>query len=752
MVRRGLIRKGYALVVASALIAGPALACLDAGEVPRTIVALYDGDRVPSARATRIHRYAEMALNHLGYRLLYRDVSQGFPAWPEQPVAATISWFDAPVGDPVNLAAGLAAPTGSCGETPALLVLGETGLTDAVASLPDSEAYLDRLGVALEPGEVALGAYTSVERMNDEVLDFETDFTLPMGPHPRITARDAAASQLRLRSNEAPIDLLVAAPGALYADDSVLLREDPRGGALWIADPIRLFEAALAGPVRPIPDTTTLSGRRVYFATVASEGWLMRLPAQEFGDQPPLASEVLSSDLIEPYPDLPVSVALLLGDLDPDIAGPAASRGREIAAHLLGLPQVQPATSGRSMIRDWGFFAAYDAGSEAEVLASGVRDAPAGSLVASAVQTLGDAFSGPAASALDITPFAPRKYANLAFDLSDETGGAVAVVAEMAPGAQAPLYVWSGNAEPFAGAIAEVSAAGARNLGGGGGAAPVTHPSLSQFWPLGLETDGGLQVYDALGGDAIYTNFWSSDLSGFQMLRQTLERTEAPRRLKPFHLSFAARSAVDFASRIAVMRNLELARGAEVTPVTAARYTGAVSGFMEARTIAEGPLAWRIEDRGDLQTVRFDAAAGLALDLGASEGVLGARRTGPSLYVALDPDMPVPRIVLGEDDAATGMIHEGTAPALVEARAEVLAMARADCTTRATLLGYGEAGTEWIAAPNRTYEVTLYGPNGADRAYWEQVATDAEGMLSVRLPLPPGLPAEISITDACSRG
>src|SRR5215470_5088694 len=57
--------------------------------VKREILALYDGAQEGSADATRIHRFAELPLNHLGYILRYRDagaVTYGdtYRAWAER--------------------------------------------------------------------------------------------------------------------------------------------------------------------------------------------------------------------------------------------------------------------------------------------------------------------------------------------------------------------------------------------------------------------------------------------------------------------------------------------------------------------------------------------------------------------------------------------------------------------------------------------------------------------------------------------
>lgn len=726
----------------------PPAALAECAEVPRTVLALYDGTREVEPRFTRLHRYLELPLNHLGYRLSYHDIAAGPPEAGTAPVAATVSWLDSAAPDPEAFAAWRADFVDPCGSAPPVVTLGHTGIAPAAAGGPGAARYLARLGLAAGEGEVAVGAFSEVAAIDATLLGHETEFLIEPGPYAVLTAADPAATRLRLEARDVPVDLVVTAPGALYAHDSALARPDPRGGALWVADPFALLGHVLDAGPWPVPDTTTLSGRRIFFATVDAEGWLSRLPARDFGDRPPLAAEVLEQDLLVPFADLPISVAVLAGDLDPAVAGAPAEQGREVAARVLALPHVQPATAGLSMIRDWTFFSAYDPDAEAAALVLGRSRRDGGGLVASAVQNLGSAFGDRNASAFDVTPDAPRKYAHLAFDIEAETAGALAVVAELAETDGVPLYVWGGNAIPFPGAVDAVRRAGAPAMGGGGGLAPDTAPSIANLWPLAADTGAGLQVYDALSGDARYTDFWTGEMAGFQALAQTLERTETPRRLKPFHLAFAARSAVDFATRSAVRRNFEAARAGPVLPITAGRYVATVEGFFGYRAVREADAVWRIEDRGALQTVRFDAAADHAVDLAASEGVAGARREGDRLYVALDPSTAAPRVALVRDAAQSGLRLDRPAPVLVEGRAEILALERQACETRATLSASGPAETVWAAVAGRSYDVALLDAGG-ERRHWEQLAADADGRLVVSLPLEPRQATGIVLSTPC---
>ena len=124
--------------------------------------------------------------------------------------------------------------------------------------------------------------------------------------------------------------------------------------------------------------------------------------------------------------------------------------------------------------------------------------------------------------------------------------------------------------------------------------------------------------------------------NGFSALKETIADTETPRRLKPFDLNYHVYSGEYPALLRSVRDQLSAASLAALTPVSANRYAGIVNGFFNARIdrIAArcGELA--IEAR----CKRFDssAAEGREVDYDASAGVIGSKRNGPTLYVALD--------------------------------------------------------------------------------------------------------------------
>src|SRR5690606_34948022 len=92
----------------------------------------------------------------------------------------------------------------------------------------------------------------------------------------------------------------------------------------------------------------------------------------------------------------------------------------------------------------------------------------------------------------------------------------------------------------------------------------------------------------------------------------------------------------------------------EIAPVATSRYIEIARGFYSVRLEKLGDMAWRVNDRGALATIRFDDASELDLDPARSEGVIGARHTGGSLHVALDGAAAAPVIALKRGPSSPG--------------------------------------------------------------------------------------------------
>lgn len=731
-----------------ALAGGPAAAAAPVCEdVPRTTLALYDGNREGEVRNTRIYRFAELVLNYLGQVVIYHDVSRNTP--PEvdpRTVGQVLSWFDEPVMETSGFGDWLAQDEAFCNGGPKIVAFDNIDFWTNLRPELSSRA-MESMGIATNGVIYAVGVSATVSSKDENLMDFESDFLIRPGDYRDLNALPAARPLLKMNSQGQEIALAVIGPSGGYVHAGAAIEPGTQGQAAWIIDPFGFFEAILQDDGVPKPDPTTLQGLRTFFVTVSSVGWLDVMPAQVFGEAQQLASEVLVKRLIKRFGDLPMSVAILAGDLSPELGGPAAERGRQAAMQALAAPNVEGGAQGFSDIRDWSFFAAYDPGREAELLVAPEAADEVGALVSSAMQTLRDAFANTGASTFSRTPGAPRKYATAPFDLGQEVAGAIDQVNTLSQGERpVGLYAWSGDARPFEAALEAVEQTGVSSMGGGGGFMDAARPSVTGLWPLSAQVGGHRQIHDALGGDAVYTDYWTSSIYGFHGFGETLQRTEQPRRLKPFHLSFAARTMIHFETRRAVENYLDLARSSDVVPIRASAHVAAVRGFLSARITAEGPGQWRIRNRGALHTLRLDHARTRALDMAASEGVMGASRKGNSLYIALDPGTEAPLVALTDSDHPNGIVLGSAAPALLGSRPVVETWNRSTCSVELELSGFAEGNVVLAAEPQKEYGVAISGVDGDQH---RGMVADAAGVLTIKVPAAPGGLRGLSVRGGC---
>ena len=117
------------------------------------------------------------------------------------------------------------------------------------------------------------------------------------------------------------------------------LRGPGTGRTKWIIDPFAFFQKAFGAELMPIPDVTTLSGRRLWFSHIDGDGWNNMSYIESYRDKPTIAAAVILRELIAPYPDLPVAVGVIGADIDERYGTPEAARAPR--ARLYALPQVE---------------------------------------------------------------------------------------------------------------------------------------------------------------------------------------------------------------------------------------------------------------------------------------------------------------------------------------------------------------------------------------------------------------------------
>ena len=755
---------GYAMFVAIWPSTGFSASCNNAPATlePRIVLGLYDGRRELSPAQTRLHRFIELPLNHLGYVLRYLDVSRiGLPVVVDPEIAGVVTWFDAPLPDPEAFAKWAVGAGLDCPETLSFVVLGQTGLFPDRKPVTDEKAYLRRIGLGWTEKTKLLGDFTTVDSSDPKLLAFETDFVFQPGRYAALralTAADAALTVVpsgKLAGNS--IDLVVLHHPNAYVHESATVEADVRAAAyFWIMDPLTLLGRALSRNRRfPAADVTTLNGRRIYFEVVGPEGWLAPAPARNFDEEPRLGSENLLATLINPFPDLPVTVAVVTGDLDPRIGGKSAERGLRMARRIFDLPHTAVATSGRSLVRRWfGVSQPKHATSATEPNGGTASLDQSNRLFAVLGRNLREAFADPDAPAEPQLSDQARQYGQDTFSLRAETADAVTAVRALITNRQSdtPLFVWSGDGKPDQEARAAISGAKSPALGGGATALGAYY-SLSGLSSFALSDGPDLQVYHAQPGDLGNLGYPSEDNRALQGLGGQILRSDHPFRLKPFQLAYSAGSANQFVTRSVIERLKHMAIAAKTIPIFASRYVGIVEGFYTVRFQPESALKWRVSKRGSLQTIRFDQAQALSLNMAESDGVLGARRINGGLYVALDPGAIAPLVALAPQGSPSGMMVPRGRIGISDSNLDVVSATTSPCLSKFEVTGWGQGEIGIYGDPGARYFVSVKAGrlNATGKVIAEtQVLADASGFALVLVPTRAGSIETITLRQLCA--
>ncbi len=698
--------------------------------VNRDILALYDGREEQTADYTRVHHYAEMPLNYLGYTVSYWDVSKGLPDADRLAHAhGILTWFMSAQRRELFVLLQQAAA-----RDVRIVVLGGGGFPSVEEAQVEANRLFAQIGFEMTESTIDLTYETKVVH-RDAMIGFERDLdsVLPQYSLIKVVGADVAR-HLTLAQHAADGDaestVVLTSPRGGFAANRYFQYDIPGTSIVqWIVDPFAFFTAAFGALPGPIPDVTTISGRRIYMSHIDGDGWNNLSLIAQYHDEKMISAAVVAHKLIEPYPDLPVSVGVIGADVDPRYG--YVSTGQGVARELYRLPQVEVATHSYTHPFNWSFFEQYDRAREEQALGhTGIGWTS--SLMSRARAMSERLFPGIAqrrrhseSVLADSDP--PRAYSNFDFDLSQEISGAVEASQQLAPaGKRTAVYLWSGDAEPFEEAVARTRQLGIRNLNGGDSRVDADAPSIAYIAPIARPVGNERQVYAADANDYIFMSDDHGREFGFLYLGKTIEATENPRRLKPidvyYHMYVGERSV----ELNAVQHHLDALRHAPLAPIAVSHYAAIADGFFSTRILQLDASTWRISDRGALQTLRFDDAGRVTVDFSRSAGVLGQTRRGEVLYVALDPATDAATVALSPIGSARPSV-----PYLISARWAFSDLHRHPCGFTADAEGYGVGDMTWSGLAPGAYGVLVRRSN--ETILEQEAMVDSTGLLTLAL-------------------
>jgi hypothetical protein len=733
------------IVLASALPAG-------AQVEPRRVFVLWDSSVSVRWRDTFAHVMIEMPLNRLGYIAEPVDVAKPMPDPASfDDAQAVLVWLEADsVPDP---AAVMAFLDKAMRRGLRFVQIGDPGFLRARAGggevpLAAANAIFSRAGFTMGEEFVRLTFDAETPVRDASMAEFERPLDPGLPPFAIWRPADARTrSYLVVRRRGQPSTeshvIMTGPGGGLAAFGYAFYYEPELKRRQWRIDPFAFLTRALAAGAAPVPDTTTLAGRRIYFSHVDGDGWRNVTEVQPWNRERKLSASVILDEIVAPFPDLPVTIAPIAADLHPDWCG--TSQTRAIARRFFALPQVEPGSHTWTHPFDWLFFARPDAIEIERALLSrypGCGAAPSRfSAIADRVRSR---FASSSQRASDIAEFdgqygaagsfnTPRAYALKPYSVDGEIADAAAYISSFAPdGKRVRIVQWSGNTQPAQDVLNAAKRAGLHNINGGDTRFDREYDSVSYVAPVGRRMGPEQQIYSGASNENTYTELWTDRFFGFRDLVETFKRTGEPRRLAPVNLYYHVYSGEKPAALQALRDNIAYIRKLEIAPVATSHYAAIAEGFYSARLVRDGEWRWRVENRGALQTLRVDPPLDAAgVDLARSSGVLGFRRDAGALYVALDPDDPAPIVALGADDGAQAT--------LIQSRWPVRGLRRAADGFAFRAAGFGPGEMRWRAQPAARYLLTT------DTRVSTEIAANAAGEIAFAVPAADGREVAFSL-------
>ncbi len=325
------------------LVCTGAAVAQQAEPIRREILALYDGSTEGSAEASRIHRFAELPLNHLGYIVRFHDIRQALPdAASLARFRGVLTWFSGSVPDSNAYLAWI----NDVMKLPVqFVILGDIGVDATPRNLFLLNRFLGTIGLQHSGEFVTPARGTKIAHKDTDLVEFECQLDPVLPDYPIVVAGDPG-----LR-----IGLAVDVPPREGPKKSTLVAVSDRGGfaalnyefchqrapthkGRWLINPFAFFSGAFGRELVPIPDVTTVSGRRLYFGQLHSEGWNNASQLERYRHPPTSAAEVVLRELIEPFPGLPLTLDLRDSDLMQ--RGSAQPTAVALKENILAKPQV----------------------------------------------------------------------------------------------------------------------------------------------------------------------------------------------------------------------------------------------------------------------------------------------------------------------------------------------------------------------------------------------------------------------------
>jgi len=657
-------------------------------DIKREIIVLYDSTDGVSQDKNDIHEMLEVVLNYLGLTVTYKDASQSLPSNEQKFRAIICNFIDRRLPNVEDFWKWLETQLGR--KTKVIfwgdLPIEEEGYPCDLGIINNA---LKLMGISYQPNNTNDPEQIEIIHKDQKIFDYEKKLE-------RISSIQGIRSifpenSVFLRVNDKRtgqmFDLATIGPLGGLALSGCLYYQRFDRVRLWYIDPFSFIKEALEIKNRfPIPDVTTLNGRRILFSHIDGDGFT----SLSYIKQNMTCGEIIRDEILKQYA-LPTTISVIAGIFLPEYQKDKELRKRIIttAQEIFSLPQVDIASHSYSHPFSW-------------------------------LKLEG---GGPYSLSIPGYTFSPRKEVELSVDFINQ------FLANSKK--KVKILLWSGDCLPQEEAILTCERMDLANMNGGESRKDRAFPSYSGLSPLYRQVGNSIQFYAQAQNENTYTNLWTGPFWGFKNVVETFENTESPFRIKPINIYCHFYSGEHISSLNALKSVFDWAQKQSVAMIWAREYVQIVKDFMAIKIENIPDEGYLIQNNGWCRTIRFDDVRGIYPDFEKSKGIIGFRHWNDHLYIHLD-------------DSHSHTIYLCSTPPdrpyLKEASCWINHWKREKGGTHFSGTGYGKASFVLGGfKPNRVIKLIL---NGGKR----EIRSNERGMIRLMTFLR-GEPCQISIND-----
>jgi len=681
----------------------------------RTILALFDSseDYNRTEDDNLIHRSVEMALNHLGMKVIYHDISKGIPSFKnEKDVHGIISWFLDPVMPNAETYCQWAAAQIQQGKK--FIILGNMGaFKDSQTKKKTPKKLIDnffqQLGLRYEGNYSDNPALLSLLDKDSEMVEFERTLEKEILFYEQVISTDPANKiylQLHRQDlKQGTSDAVVISPQGGYVMQSYVLFIDYiTEHKRWKINPFLFFEKALRIQGNPRYDTTTLLGRRIFYTHIDGDGIRNISKITER-----FSGEVLLSEILNRY-QFPITVSFITSEVDPAYFG--TDEIVQLTKDIVKLNHVELGVHAFTHPLDWKKqLTAF----EIEGYSEGTTDK----------KKLNPIYPTAKLIKTSKTEFLKKEIQDATFYLNQSLASENKKVL---------VQQWTGDCAPPAEGIALSDQLGLRNINGGDSRFDRLVPSYTGIAPLTRQQAGYIQVYASNANENIYTNEWRGPFYGFRHVIETFQQTEnptlikkKPRRVSPINVYYHFYIAEKKLSLQSLKDVYNFVLTQNTIPIFTSEYVDIVKGFLSGRIQKNKEGGWEFSNYGHCRTVRFDDINQYP-DLNRSKGIIGFKRWNEILYIHLQNQ---------NDSSLLYLTDTPTTQPYLESSSSIISdwhlnQEQGNFTTQ----GFGTGSYVLInMIPNAEYLVKRFHIQKNDYDIEEKFQTDPNGKLIIKISL-----------------